>query len=185
MGIFSYGILEQHPKIRFVLGRIRHRLDPVRRPGDGLPLEQRAGETKSRANRPLKGCRVRSSSARYGPPTSRTGSGWSLRDFFGEGHMMWASDYPHPDSTWRTAQRSSKGRRPCSSPTSSGQILRENAKSLRPNERQRQTEQGQTDKSLPPPLPAVGGTMHSDIRGAENYWGEYAADEWSDAVVRP
>src|SRR5688500_18323463 len=25
--------------------------------------------------------------------------------------------------------------------------------------------------------------MQADIRGAESYWGEYAADEWSDAVV--
>ncbi len=26
--------------------------------------------------------------------------GLALVDFFGKGHMMWASDYPHPDSTW-------------------------------------------------------------------------------------
>ena len=26
--------------------------------------------------------------------------GLNLVKFFGEGHMMWASDYPHPDSTW-------------------------------------------------------------------------------------
>ena len=24
----------------------------------------------------------------------------SLLPFFGEGHLLWASDYPHPDSVW-------------------------------------------------------------------------------------
>src|SRR4029079_4036714 len=24
----------------------------------------------------------------------------ALIPFFGEGHLMWASDYPHPDSVW-------------------------------------------------------------------------------------
>ena len=24
----------------------------------------------------------------------------SLIPFFGEGHLLWASDYPHPDSVW-------------------------------------------------------------------------------------
>jgi predicted TIM-barrel fold metal-dependent hydrolase len=24
----------------------------------------------------------------------------TLLDFYGEGHVLWASDYPHPDSTW-------------------------------------------------------------------------------------
>ena len=26
--------------------------------------------------------------------------GLHLIRFFGEGHIMWGSDYPHPDSTW-------------------------------------------------------------------------------------
>ena len=26
--------------------------------------------------------------------------GLHLTQFFGEGHVMWGSDYPHPDSTW-------------------------------------------------------------------------------------
>jgi uncharacterized protein len=26
--------------------------------------------------------------------------GLHLIQFFGEGHVMWGSDYPHPDSTW-------------------------------------------------------------------------------------
>jgi predicted TIM-barrel fold metal-dependent hydrolase len=24
----------------------------------------------------------------------------SLLPFFGDGHVLWAADYPHPDSTW-------------------------------------------------------------------------------------
>ena len=30
--------------------------------------------------------------------------GLHLVDFFGDGHIMWASDYPHPDSTWPRSQ---------------------------------------------------------------------------------
>src|SRR5581483_7268942 len=30
--------------------------------------------------------------------------GLHLVDFFGDGHVMWASDYPHPDSTWPHSQ---------------------------------------------------------------------------------
>jgi predicted TIM-barrel fold metal-dependent hydrolase len=26
--------------------------------------------------------------------------GLHLIQFFGDGHIMWGSDYPHPDSTW-------------------------------------------------------------------------------------
>jgi predicted TIM-barrel fold metal-dependent hydrolase len=29
----------------------------------------------------------------------------SLLKFFGEGHVLWASDYPHPDSTWPNSRR--------------------------------------------------------------------------------
>ncbi len=28
----------------------------------------------------------------------------SLLDFMGEDHALWASDYPHPDSTWPHSQ---------------------------------------------------------------------------------
>jgi uncharacterized protein len=29
----------------------------------------------------------------------------SLLPFFGDGHVLWASDYPHPDSTWPNSRR--------------------------------------------------------------------------------
>ena len=31
--------------------------------------------------------------------------GLQLIPFFGDGHMMWASDYPHPDSTWPESRK--------------------------------------------------------------------------------
>jgi predicted TIM-barrel fold metal-dependent hydrolase len=30
--------------------------------------------------------------------------GLHLTEFFGDGHVMWGSDYPHPDSTWPFSQ---------------------------------------------------------------------------------
>ena len=29
----------------------------------------------------------------------------SLIPFFGDGHLLWASDYPHPDSVWPNSQQ--------------------------------------------------------------------------------
>ncbi len=29
----------------------------------------------------------------------------SLIPFFGDGHLLWASDYPHPDSVWPNSRQ--------------------------------------------------------------------------------
>ena len=45
------------------------------------------------------------SAARSGPPSRRDHAGLRLLDMLGEDRVMWASDYPHADSTWPESQK--------------------------------------------------------------------------------
>jgi predicted TIM-barrel fold metal-dependent hydrolase len=56
--------------------------------------------------------------------------GLDLVDFFGEGHMMWASDYPHPDSTWPNSQAIVERETEHLEPELKKKILRDNAAAL-------------------------------------------------------
>ena len=101
--LFAWGILERHPKIRltmaesglgwvpWVVQELDHRFELMwenkgywDRHG-GIPLEARPSEIFKRQIY---------ASFQDDPVAIR------LLPFMGEGHVMWASDYPHPDSTW-------------------------------------------------------------------------------------
>ncbi len=56
--------------------------------------------------------------------------GLALVDFFGDGHMMWASDYPHPDSTWPYSEEIVEKETAHLSPESKRKIIRDNAAAL-------------------------------------------------------
>ena len=99
IGLFSYGILDKRPDLRVVLAES----------GTGwIPFQVQ--EMDYRFNRVLEG-RIplgfdleRLPSEVFKKQVWATYQqdlvGLNLIPFFGEGHMMWASDYPHPDSTW-------------------------------------------------------------------------------------
>jgi predicted TIM-barrel fold metal-dependent hydrolase len=53
--------------------------------------------------------------------------GLNLVDFFGKGHMMWASDYPHHDSTWPFSQEVVEKETAHLEPAVARAILRDNA----------------------------------------------------------
>ena len=99
IGLFSYGILEKHPDLRLVLAES----------GTGwIPFQVQ--EMDYRFNRVLEGKVPEHFSLEKLPSDVFKKQVWAtyqqdfvglnLIPFFGEGHMMWASDYPHPDSTW-------------------------------------------------------------------------------------
>lgn len=99
IGLFSYGILEKHPDLRLVLAES----------GTGwIPFQVQ--EMDYRFNRVLEGKVPEHFSLEKLPSEVFKKQVWAtyqqdfvglnLIPFFGEGHMMWASDYPHPDSTW-------------------------------------------------------------------------------------
>jgi predicted TIM-barrel fold metal-dependent hydrolase len=103
-GMLSFGVLERHPGIKFVLAEAQigwlpyavQQMDRSYRRGmeskggvEGGPLRQMPSETFRRQVY-----------ATY----EQDQCGLYLLDFFGEGKVMWASDYPHPASTWPDSQ---------------------------------------------------------------------------------
>jgi uncharacterized protein len=56
--------------------------------------------------------------------------GVELVKFFGEGHVMWASDYPHPDSTWPMSQQVIEGQLAHLDPQVKRGIVSDNARAL-------------------------------------------------------
>jgi predicted TIM-barrel fold metal-dependent hydrolase len=53
--------------------------------------------------------------------------GVDLLKYFGEDKVMWASDYPHPDSTWPHSRQAIQRQMNSLSPRIQKKILRENA----------------------------------------------------------
>ena len=56
--------------------------------------------------------------------------GLDLVRFFGDGHIMWASDYPHPDSTWPCSQQVIADDMAHLDESTKRKIISENARSL-------------------------------------------------------
>jgi len=54
----------------------------------------------------------------------------SLIAFYGEGHLLWASDYPHPDSTWPNSRKIIEKQMGHLSPEVQKQLTRDNAAAL-------------------------------------------------------
>ena len=99
IGLFSFGILERHPNLRIVLAES----------GTGwIPFQVQ--EMDYRFNRVLEVKVPKHFSLKKLPSEVFKKQVWAtyqqdfvglnLIPFFGDGYMMWASDYPHPDSTW-------------------------------------------------------------------------------------
>jgi predicted TIM-barrel fold metal-dependent hydrolase len=56
--------------------------------------------------------------------------GLHLTQFFGDGHIMWGSDYPHPDSTWPFSKEIIEKDTVNLDPQIKRKVLRENAAAL-------------------------------------------------------
>jgi len=103
VSLFTFGTLERHPSLQFVLAES----------GTGwIPFVvqemdfryKRLFETKSASEISLKELPSDVFKRQIYATYQSDLVGLHLVDFFGEGHMMWASDYPHPDSTWPWSQ---------------------------------------------------------------------------------
>ena len=104
VALFTYGTLERHPNLRVVMAESGtgwipfvvqemdyrfHRFKEERETPGGFPLNTLPSDLFKR---------------QVWATYQQDLVGLHLVDFFGEGHMMWASDYPHPDSTWPFSQ---------------------------------------------------------------------------------
>jgi len=97
VGLFAYGILDKRPNLRLVLAEsgtgwipfqvqeMDYRYHQMQERGAKLPLTRLPSEVFR---------------SQVWATYQQDFVGLNLIRFFGEGHMMWASDYPHPDSTW-------------------------------------------------------------------------------------
>ena len=129
-GLFAFGVLERHPRLRFVMAESGtgwipyvvqemdyryHRTLERKAAGDPEPLKYLPSETFRR---------------QVWATYQEDRVGLDLVKFFGEGHMMWASDYPHPDSTWPNSVPIVESETEELPPNIRRQILRENAKAF-------------------------------------------------------
>jgi predicted TIM-barrel fold metal-dependent hydrolase len=131
--LFAWGILERHPKLRIVMGEsgvgwlpwivqeLDHRfgrLWEVREYWDqrgGIDLTIEPSELFRR---------------QIWASFQQDRVAMSLLPFYGEGHLLWASDYPHPDSTWPNSRRAVAAQMAHLPPETRRQITHDNAAAL-------------------------------------------------------
>ena len=99
VNMFTFGTLERHPKLKFCLAEsaigwipfvvqemdYRYRRQFERKKAGDIPLKAPPSEVFKR---------------QVWATYQTDLVGLHLIEFFGDGHIMWGSDYPHPDSTW-------------------------------------------------------------------------------------
>jgi predicted TIM-barrel fold metal-dependent hydrolase len=101
--LFAWGILEQHPKIRLVMGESG--LGWLPWVIEDLDYRHwRVWETRDYwQERRLSGLELKPSEIfkrQVYATFQEDHVAMALLPFYGEGHVIWASDYPHPDSVW-------------------------------------------------------------------------------------
>jgi predicted TIM-barrel fold metal-dependent hydrolase len=131
--LFAWGILERHPKLRVVMAEsgvgwlpwivqeLDHRFGRLWEARDywdqrgGIDLATKPSELFRR---------------QIWASFQEDHVAMSLLPFYGEGHALWASDYPHPDSTWPNSRRIVEKQMGHLSPELVRQLTRDNAATL-------------------------------------------------------
>jgi predicted TIM-barrel fold metal-dependent hydrolase len=131
--LFSWGILERHPKIKLVMAEsgtgwlpwvvqeldYRHwRLWEAKEfwaDKGGLALETKPSDIFKR---------------QIYVTFQEDHVAMSLVPFFGDGHLLWASDYPHPDSVWPNSRRKIDEQMHALSPDMRKKLTHDNAAAL-------------------------------------------------------
>jgi predicted TIM-barrel fold metal-dependent hydrolase len=131
--LFAWGILERHPKLRLVMAESGvgwlpwivqeldyrfWRLNEAREYWDqrgGIDLTLKPSELFRR---------------QVWVSFQEDHVAMSLLPFYGEGHLLWASDYPHPDSTWPNSRQIVEKQMGHLSPDVRRRLTRDNAAAL-------------------------------------------------------
>jgi predicted TIM-barrel fold metal-dependent hydrolase len=130
VGVLSFGVLERHPRLKFVLAESQigwlpyavQQMDRSYRRG----MESKGGVEFG----PLKMMPSEVFRRQVYATYEQDQCGLYLLDFFGEGHVMWASDYPHPASTWPHSREIVERETAHLSENQKRAVLRDNARSL-------------------------------------------------------
>ena len=128
-GLFIFGTLERHPKLKVVLAESGTGWIPAVVQEMDLRYK-RLFETKSASDIGLKELPSDLFKRQVWATYQADFVGLQLIPFFGDGHMMWASDYPHPDSTWPNSQAVVEQETAHLSPDMQRKIVRDNAVAL-------------------------------------------------------
>jgi predicted TIM-barrel fold metal-dependent hydrolase len=127
VNLFTFGTLERHPGLRFVLAEsgtgwipfvvqeMDFRYERLLERNPNPTLQQKPSEVFKR---------------QVWATYQSDLVGLHLVDFFGKGHMMWASDYPHHDSTWPFSQEIVDRETAHLTPEVKAAVLRDNAAAL-------------------------------------------------------
>jgi predicted TIM-barrel fold metal-dependent hydrolase len=134
VGLFSYGVLERRPKLKVVLGESGIGWIPYVVQEMDYRFKQAAGggtrERTTPGDYPLKKLPSEIFREQVWATYQQDLVGLHLLDFFGDGHAMWASDYPHPDSTWPHSREVVERETAHLDPVAKRKVLRDNAKAL-------------------------------------------------------
>jgi predicted TIM-barrel fold metal-dependent hydrolase len=129
VNMFNFGTLERHPKLRFCLAEsaigwipfvvqemdYRYKRQFERRKAAEIPLKNMPSEIFKR---------------QVWATYQTDFVGLHLVEFFGDGHIMWGSDYPHPDSTWPFSKEVIEKDSAHLSPEVKKKVIRDNAAAL-------------------------------------------------------
>lgn len=135
VGLFSYGVLERRPKLKLVLGESGIGWIPfVVQEMDYRFKQTSTGGSRNAAITPDEYPLKRLPSEIFREQVWATYQqdlvGLNLLDSFGDGHVMWASDYPHPDSTWPNSREVVERETGHLDPIAKRKVLRDNARAL-------------------------------------------------------
>jgi predicted TIM-barrel fold metal-dependent hydrolase len=129
VNLFNFGTLERHPKLKFCLAEsaigwipfvvqemdYRYRRQFERKKTEDIPLKMMPSEIFKR---------------QVWATYQTDLVGLHLIQFFGNGHIMWGSDYPHPDSTWPFSRQTIDKDSAHLSPEMKKKVIHDNAAAL-------------------------------------------------------
>ncbi|HWP56261.1 MAG TPA: amidohydrolase family protein [Candidatus Acidoferrales bacterium] len=129
VNLFNFGTLERHPNLKFCLAEsgigwipfvvqemdYRYRRQFERKKSEEIPLKEPPSEIFKR---------------QVWATYQTDLVGLHLIQFFGDGHIMWGSDYPHPDSTWPFSKQIIEKDTAHLSPEMKKKVTRDNAAAL-------------------------------------------------------
>ncbi len=129
VNLFNFGTLERHPKLKFCLAESAIGWIPF------VVQEmdyryKRQFERKKATEIPLKAMPSEIFKRQVWATYQTDLVGLHLIEFFGDGHIMWGSDYPHPDSTWPFSNETIEKDTGHLSPEMKKKVIHDNAAAL-------------------------------------------------------
>ncbi len=128
VALFTYGTLERHPNLRFVLAESGTGWIPFVVQEMDYRFKRFSEERTTPGGFTLKTLPSEIFRRQVWATYQQDFVGLHLVDFFGDGHMMWASDYPHPDSTFPDSQDVIARETAHLTPEAKHKIIHENAR---------------------------------------------------------